>query len=140
MKPKKQGTQRETWFVNEARKRGFPAQRLVEGGSADEGDVELWIGLDSSRRVVVEVRDRQAMSLHTALEKAVGKTGKPNRTFLWWSRPIKRKVIRRRQHLVAMPPEAFWELLGRPNPAASRARMEELDGQLSFDDGRFDVV
>lgn len=100
---KAQGTR----FAWRLRKRfvasGLPAKTLAEEGPNDEGDIELMVweydGLSDfshRRRVVVEARSRQNMSLHAAMMRALDKESRravkeqrpPDPVALVWERML----------------------------------------------------
>lgn len=91
-KPKKQGTEFETWCVNWFVKRGFKATRLAEGGSKDEGDIELINKFGT--RFVIEARHRANLNTHEALPRAEGKSSAP--VILAWKRLGRKKGNTRR--------------------------------------------
>jgi len=66
-KAKAQGTTHESWIVNEFKKIGFSARRIAEGGSADEGDVEVFI---QGSRWILEGKARQNLNVQQTLGKA----------------------------------------------------------------------
>jgi len=75
---KAQGTRFAWKLRNRLVAAGLPAKALPEGGPLDEGDIEVHIwdltyGEPQARRIVVEARSRQNMSLHTAMVKALQK-------------------------------------------------------------------
>jgi hypothetical protein len=83
-RPKDLGTREETATVRLAVSKGLVAERLPEGASADRGDVRVyaeheWIG---------EVKNRQALNIHAALEKAILKAGTVD-TFVVWRRMVR---------------------------------------------------
>lgn len=109
-RPKDLGTRFETFVVNQALDAGLIAERLAEGGSKDLGDVRIatdvyWIG---------EVKDRERLNIHQALEKALDKSGTPD-TFVVWRRMFRKKGNKRRSQdgpvVVALTLERFLELL-----------------------------
>jgi hypothetical protein len=109
-RPKTLGTRQETFTVRRAQDRGLIAERLAEGGTADRGDIRIltdseWIG---------EVKDRQQLNLHQALQKAILKAGTPD-TFIVWRKMTRVNGSERRTQdgpvLVALTLDRFLELL-----------------------------
>lgn len=109
-RPKDLGTRQETAVVNKALDAGLVAERLAEGGARDLGDVRIatdtfWIG---------EVKDRERLNIHSALEKALEKSGTPD-TFVVWRRLYRKEGNTRRTQdgpvVVALTLERFLELL-----------------------------
>jgi hypothetical protein len=121
-KPKKQGTAAESRIVTLHTSAGLSARRLAEGGSTDEGDVEVfaerlfWIpGINDYEpmpyRVVGEVKDRERLNTAEALDKAVRKSG-TLRTALFVTQRYGEGLRRKTRRFVAIP-EGFWlELAG----------------------------
>jgi hypothetical protein len=119
---KKQGTEAETRIVKLHKDAEIEARRLAEGGSTDEGDVEItqhaifWAegGYGAEfRRIVGEVKDREHLNAHDALLKAQKKAG-THRVALFWTRPEESMGGQRRvkKRLVAIPEEFWLELIG----------------------------
>lgn len=109
-RPKDLGTRFETWTVNHAQGYGLVAERLAEGGNKDRGDIRIltdhkWVG---------EVKDRQQLNIHQALEKAIIKSGSL-RTFVVWRRMTRRDGAERRHQdgpvIVALTLDTFLKLL-----------------------------
>jgi len=69
---RQQGTSHESWIVKAMQAIGLKARRLAEGGSADEGDVETFIG---GVRWVLEGKARQTLNVQQTLGKARRKAG-----------------------------------------------------------------
>jgi hypothetical protein len=109
-KPKKQGTEWESEIVRRAKEAGFDARRLAEGGSTDEGDVELVSG--GGGRMVVEAKHRSNLNVHKELLKAEGKTKYP--TVIFWKRLGRKDGNTRRTAdgppVVVMSMETFFDL------------------------------
>lgn len=84
-KNRNQGTAWQRGLVTLFRVAGFATKVLPELGSNDEGDVETWIG---GKRVVIECRARENMSIHTALTKAKNKAP-DDIVALAWKRLVK---------------------------------------------------
>jgi hypothetical protein len=99
-KQKAQGTRLETALVIAARSFGLHAARIAEGGSYDEGDVE--IRDRHGRRHIVECRAREQMSVHVAWTKARVKAGDGDHVALLWKRLV--KVPGRQRRVAAGPP------------------------------------
>ena len=113
MRPKDQGTRLETWLKLEAQRWGLTAERLAEGGRYDLGDVEIL----TSRRWIVECKDRQQLSIHEALQAATVKAQPSgSQVAVVWKR-MKRKSGNQRRYqvggepIVAMSVPAFLALL-----------------------------
>lgn len=86
MRPKDQGTAFESAIVLAARGFGLIARRLAEGGSGDEGDVEVHDGC--GRRWVIECKARSSLALHTAFAKSAGKVPSGDGHALMWKRLV----------------------------------------------------
>jgi hypothetical protein len=112
-KPKAQGTRLESGIVTIARMWGLVARRLAEGGSGDEGDVEMFA--DDGTRWVLECKARAALNLHDAYCKAAAKAP-GERVALVWKRLVRKGDNVRRTAagpvLVAIPLEDYLDLLG----------------------------
>jgi hypothetical protein len=92
-KAKAQGTTHESWIVNQFTAQGFNAKRLAEGGSYDEGDVEVFI---NDTRWVIEAKARQTLNVQQTLGKARKKAnGSP--VAVVWKRLVKVKGMINRQ-------------------------------------------
>jgi len=74
-KQKKQGTSHESWIVNELTSHQHPANRIAEGGSQDEGDVETTI---AGEKWVLEGKARSNLNVQQALGKARAKASAAN--------------------------------------------------------------
>ena len=74
-KQKKQGTTHESWIVNELTSHQHPANRIAEGGSQDEGDVETTI---AGEKWVLEGKARSNLNVQQALGKARAKASAAN--------------------------------------------------------------
>lgn len=85
-KPKAQGTRHESWIVDELKEVGLTAKRLAEGGSADEGDVEVTI---EGTRWVLEGKARQTLNVQKTLGKARKKAGGLTPVAVVWKRLVK---------------------------------------------------
>lgn len=88
-KPKAQGTGWESKLVGILNGlEGVFAQRLAEGGSTDEGDIEMIDPL--GQRWVIEARARERQNVTRALAKARAKAGdEAKHTVLAWKRLVK---------------------------------------------------
>ena len=117
-RPKAQGTALESALVASARAVGLVARRLAEGGSTDEGDVEIHDA--AGDRWVVECKARAALSLHPALAKAQRKCPDA-RVAVLWKRLLRVEGQKRRvaagPPLVAMPLTDYLDLLRRAGVA-----------------------
>jgi hypothetical protein len=109
-RPKDLGTRQESAVVNRAQTIGLIAERLAEGGALDRGDVRIL----TDREWIGEIKDRQQLNLHQALEKAILKAGTPD-TFVVWRKMRRRKDSQRRTQdgpiIVAVTLDRFLELL-----------------------------
>ena len=85
-KPKAQGTKHESWIVNEFTSIGIKAKRIAEGGSSDEGDVEVFI---NGERWVFEGKATQTLSVQKILGKARRKAGGTTPVAVVWKRLVK---------------------------------------------------
>lgn len=74
-KQKKQGTTHESWIVNELTSHQHPANRIAEGGSQDEGDVEATL---AGEKWVLEGKARSNLNVQQALGKARAKARAAN--------------------------------------------------------------
>jgi hypothetical protein len=79
-KQKQQGTSHESWIVKALQALGINARRLAEGGSADEGDVETFIG---GERWVLEGKARQTLNVQQTLGKARKKAVDARVAVIW---------------------------------------------------------
>ena len=86
---KAQGTRHESWLVTALRAAGFAARRLAEGGSADEGDVEVTV---HGTRWVLEAKARQSLNVQATLgrsrSKAAAVAGVPVPVAVVWKRLV----------------------------------------------------
>lgn len=85
-KQKQQGTNHESWIVKALNAVSIKAKRLAEGGSADEGDVEAFIG---GNRWVLEGKARQTLNVQATLGKARRKAGGSTPVAVVWKRLVK---------------------------------------------------
>lgn len=112
-RPKDLGTKHETRIVRVCQDAGLIAERIVEGGMYDLGDVRIITETDQVW--FVESKNTMQLNIHDALEKAILKSGSPN-TVVWWRRMHRKNGNTRRTQMgvpvVAMTPETFLELLG----------------------------
>ena len=113
-KYKSQGTKHESWIVNELEVVGLKARRLAEGGSADEGDVEVNI---EGTRWVLEGKARQTLNVQTTLGKARKKAGGLTPVAVIWKRLVKvpgytnRQPVEGERVVVTLSWEDFLRLL-----------------------------
>jgi hypothetical protein len=113
-KSKSQGTKHESWIVNELEVVGLKARRLAEGGSADEGDVEVNI---EGTRWVLEGKARQTLNVQTTLGKARKKAGGLTPVAVIWKRLVKvpgytnRQPVEGERVVVTLSWEDFLRLL-----------------------------
>lgn len=121
-KQKAQGTGFSYWLRRKLVASALPTKALPEGGPLDEADLETMV-YDTNpannyfRRVVIEARARQNMSVHVAMAKAIGKEERaakredrpPDAVWLVWKRfaPIRPGEVRRR---ALGPPLVIMEL------------------------------
>jgi hypothetical protein len=113
-KQKAQGTAWESELVRRAKAAGLDSRRLAEGGSADEGDLEVIAG---GIRVVVEGKARAALGAHAALAKAQTKAGEEP-AVVAWKRLVRRDGSTRRittgvRDLMLVPTDLFFALLAK---------------------------
>lgn len=109
-RPKDLGTRQETAVVRRAQGYGLIAERLAEGSVTDRGDIRIftdteWVG---------EVKDRMALNVHQALDKARAKSG-AHSTFIVWRKMKRNSGSSRRVQdgpvIVALTLDRFLELL-----------------------------
>lgn len=93
-KQKQQGTNHESWIVKALNAVSIKAKRLAEGGSADEGDVEAFIG---GNRWVLEGKARQTLNVQATLGKARRKAGGNTPVAVVWKRLVRVKGYTNRQ-------------------------------------------
>ena len=81
-KPKKQGTQFETWLCKElSTYPGIVAERLAEGGSHDVGDIR--VTTHSVGTWIVEAKARANLNVHQTLAAARHKAGHDPAVVIW---------------------------------------------------------
>ncbi len=85
-KPKMQGTAHESWIVKEFKADGMESRRIAEGGSDDEGDVEVFI---NGKRWVLEGKATQTLNVQKILGKARRKAGGLTPVAVVWKRLVK---------------------------------------------------
>jgi len=85
-KAKAQGTRHESWIVTALKAVGIRSNRIAEGGSSDEGDVEAHI---HDVRWVIEGKARQNLNVQKTLAKAREKAGAGTPVALVWKRLVK---------------------------------------------------
>jgi hypothetical protein len=93
-KAKAQGTTHESWIVKALTAVSIKARRLAEGGSADEGDVESFIG---GRRWILEGKARQTLNVQQTLGKARKKAGGDTPVAVVWKRLVRVPGYQNRQ-------------------------------------------
>jgi hypothetical protein len=93
-KAKAQGTAHESATARALNAVGIKAQRLAEGGSADEGDVETWI---AGTRWVLEGKATQTLNVQKILGKARRKAGGLTPVAVVWKRLVKVAGMKNRQ-------------------------------------------
>lgn len=93
-KSKQQGTRHESWIVNQLMSVGITSKRIAEGGSSDEGDVELLV---KNQRWVLEGKARQNLNVQKTLAKARKKAGGSTPVAVIWKRLVKVKGYENRQ-------------------------------------------
>ena len=96
---KKQGTTHESWIVNELHTNEHPANRIAEGGSNDEGDVEATL---AGEKWVLEGKARSNLNVQQALGKARAKAsaangGEPVPVAVVWKRLVRVPGLQVRQ-------------------------------------------
>ena len=74
-KNKRAGTAHESFIVTLFKDKGFKAKRIAEGGSADEGDVEVFI---NDVKWVIEAKAKATLNIQSTLNKARVKAEKAN--------------------------------------------------------------
>jgi len=117
-KAKAQGTRHESWIVNEMEAIGFTARRLAEGGSDDEGDVEVTI---DKQRWVLEGKARQTLNVQATLGKARKKAGGSTPVAVVWKRLVKvagytnRQPVEGERTVVILSWEDFIKLIKKEN-------------------------
>jgi len=92
-KPKIQGTKFESWIRDTINSWGdrYKAFRLAEGGSADEGDVqvnihrEIWVEKQRipHNEIIFECKARQNLNIHQTYAKAKEKAGNKPLVLAW---------------------------------------------------------
>lgn len=112
-KEKIQGTNFENWTAAEFVNRGHASRRLPEGGSKDEGDLEVFL---NGERSIIECKARQQLSIQLTLSKARKKAaGLP--VIIFWKRIVKtegkvtRQPVGGERVVVAMSSEDFFRVL-----------------------------
>ena len=97
-KQKAQGTRHESWLVNRLKESGHKAKRLAEGGTRDEGDVEVFL---HSGRWVMEAKARSSLNIQRILAaaraKAEAAAGEPVPVAVVWKRLVRVKGLQVRQ-------------------------------------------
>jgi hypothetical protein len=116
---KKQGTAHESWLVAKLKDAGFMARRLAEGGSQDEGDVEVHL----PERWVLEAKARSALNVQETLgktrAKAAAAAGQPVPVAVVWKRLVRvpgkqvRQPVAGERVVVCLSLDDFISLLNR---------------------------
>ncbi len=117
-KQKAQGTKHESWLVNRLKDAGYKAKRLAEGGTRDEGDVEVFL---HNGRWVMEAKARSSLNvqkiLGAARAKAEAAAGEPVPVAVVWKRLVKvpglqvRQPVANERVVVCMSMEDFVSLI-----------------------------
>ena len=118
-KPKIQGTRFETYIVNKAKSLGMWSRRLAEGGSKDEGDLEI-IPTNSppfGKRFVVEAKHRQNLNIHQTMAKAIEKCPDKDTSIVAWKKTVRKNNNKKRSAdgvttVYCMDEETFFNLIG----------------------------
>lgn len=92
-KARAQGTNHESWIVNQFSALGILSRRIAEGGVNDEGDVEAFI---DGTRWVLEGKARQTLNVQQTLGKARKKAG-GGPVAVVWKRLVKVAGLSNRQ-------------------------------------------
>lgn len=97
-KQKAQGTKHESWLVSRLRDAGYMSKRLAEGGTRDEGDVEVFL---HNGRWVMEAKARSSLNIQKILgaarAKAEAAAGEPVPVAVVWKRLVRVKGLQVRQ-------------------------------------------
>lgn len=115
-KQKAQGTGLETWIVKAFADAGMQARRLPEGGSTDEGDVEVEI---NGTRWVVESKATQTLNVQEVLGKARKKAGGSTPVAVVWKRLVKvagftnRQPVNGERVVVVLSWDDFIRVIGK---------------------------
>lgn len=127
-KQKAQGTRHESWLVTKLREAGHAARRLAEGGTRDEGDVEVSI---EGTRWVMEAKARSNLNVQKTLgaarAKAEAAAGKPVPVAVVWKRLVKVRGLQVRQPVsgervvVCMSMEDFISLIKKEEDSDSES-------------------
>lgn len=108
-KAKAQGTRYENQVRDFFKSLGYPAERIAEGGSLDEGDVAVSF---YGSKLVAECKARQNLNVQLTIGKALKKAGH-DRTVVFWKRLVRTEGASRRTvvagvaEVVIMTPETF---------------------------------
>jgi hypothetical protein len=116
-KPKKQGTEFETWMVNWLNKASTvgSAERLAEGGLKDLGDIRFVT--DYGLEWFIECKAAERLNVTRVLSNARRKSGSGKTTMLAWKRLVKpgegktRRVPDGEPVVIVMGLDTFHELL-----------------------------
>lgn len=113
-KQKAQGTTHESWIVKAFNAVGIDSRRIAEGGSADEGDVEMY---HNGERWIIEAKARQTLNIQQTLGKARKKAG-GGRVAVVWKRLVKvegytnRQPVEGERVVVILSWDDYLKLLG----------------------------
>jgi hypothetical protein len=134
-KAKAQGTTHESWIVNQLTPLGFSSRRIAEGGSSDEGDVEVFI---NDNRWILEGKATQNLNVQKILGKARKKArGLP--VAVVWKRLVKvagmtnRQPVEGERVVVVLSWEDFLSLLENNlnAPTVDNSTIKENKGELN---------
>lgn len=117
-KQKAQGTKHESWLTDQLKQAGYTAKRLAEGGSLDEGDIEVFL---NGKRWVLEAKARQTLNVQATLgdarRKANASSGDPVPVAVVWKRLVKvpglkvRQPVNGERVIIALSLDDFINLL-----------------------------
>ena len=118
-KNKRAGTAHESYIVNTFKDKGIQAKRIAEGGSYDEGDVEVVI---NNIKWVIEAKAKSNLNMQTTLNKARVKAEGVNKiktpVAIIWKRLIKvegykvRQPVSNERIIIALSLDDFFLLIG----------------------------
>jgi hypothetical protein len=129
---KKQGTTHESWIVNELAAREYPARRIAEGGSNDEGDIEATF---AGEKWVLEGKARSNLNVQQALGKARAKAraangGVPVPVAVVWKRLVRvpglqvRQPVEGERVVVVLGWDDYVSLVDKATKGANSGRTE----------------
>ncbi len=111
---KMQGTRQESAIVKRFKAEGFPsAERIAEGGSADEGDVKVSL---FNVKWVCESKARANLNIQDTLAKTRKKAG-GSPVIVFWKRLVRvegqarRKAVGGESEVIILSPSDFFKLL-----------------------------